>query len=145
MNATAPATSVVRSESTLRLGRWSFGPEAALRVVLLASGLVYLQTIGYGFVYDDFPQIELNAWVHSFKYWRHFFTGHVWSFGWISGNYYRPLFSAWMTANYTLFHSMPGWWHLTSIAAHLIATAMVYLLAKRLLQDRWTAVIAAAL
>ena len=145
MSATGPAISRTPSDATFRIGRWTFGPGAALRLAFLLSGLVYLQTIAYGFVYDDFPQIELNAWVHSFKYWRHFFTGHVWSFGWASGNYYRPLFSAWMTADYTLFHSMPGWWHLTSIGAHVVATAMVYLLACRLLRDRWTAVVAAAL
>lgn len=150
MNATVPATSRIaegaaRPEPAFRIGRWTFGPGAALRLALLAAGLVYLQTITYGFVYDDFPQIELNAWVHSFKYWKHFFTGHVWAFGWSSGNYYRPLFSAWMAANYTLFHSMVGWWHLTSIAAHVVATGMVYLLACRLLRDRWTAVVAAAL
>ena len=49
----------------------------------------------------------------------------------------------WMFVNYMLFGLNATWWHLTTILVHLGATFMVYLLARRLLKDQWTALITA--
>ncbi|MGH9524000.1 MAG: glycosyltransferase family 39 protein, partial [Terriglobales bacterium] len=106
---------------------------------------VYVRTIAYGFVYDDFQEIVMNPWVHSFRNWREILGNNFWAFAGMVGNYYRPMTSFWLAGNYSLFHSIPGWFHLTSIAAHVLATGLVYLLACRLLNNRWTAVVAAAL
>ena len=131
----------------VRLGRLELRPDGLVRVALIATALVYLQTITYGFVYDDTLQIEMNPWVQSWEHWRLFFTGNVWSFvrANAAGSYYRPVFLLWTTANYSLFHSTPGWWHLASIAAHMVATVLVYAFAARLLRDRWLAALAAIL
>lgn len=116
-------------------------------MTLFATAAAYIQTITYAFVFDDLTQIEMNRWIQSWRFWRSFFTGDVWAFGrtHVHGNYYRPVFLLWLTGNYSLFKLTPGWWHLTSVAAHVAATALVYLLASRLLRDRWTAVAAALL
>ncbi|MGH9524081.1 MAG: hypothetical protein ACRD3E_16280, partial [Terriglobales bacterium] len=47
----------------LRVGRWSVGPAIVLRVVLVATALVYERTIAYGVVYDDFQESVMNPWV----------------------------------------------------------------------------------
>jgi tetratricopeptide (TPR) repeat protein len=135
------------TEPSIRIGPFRFGPGALLRLALIATALVYVRTITYSFVFDDTLQIEMNPWIQSWKFWRTFFTGHVWSFGraHIQGNYYRPVFMAWLAGNYSLFKLTPGWWHLTTIAAHVLATGLVYLLASRLLRDRWAGGIAALL
>jgi Flp pilus assembly protein TadD len=132
-------------EPRFRFAGLRIGPEVLLRIALVATFLTYAQTITYGFVYDDLLQIEMNTWIQSWNHWRQFFTGNVWSFGNVSGNYYRPVFLLWLTGNYSLFHLTPGWWHLTTIGAHVLATAMVYLLAARLLRDRWYGAVAALL
>jgi len=130
-----------------RLGRFRFSPDSLLRIALIASALVYVQAITYGFVYDDLIQIEMNPWIQSWKFWRLFFTTNVWSFlrAHAQGSYYRPVFLLWVTANHTAFGSTPGWWHLTSVGAHVCATALVYVFAVRLLHDRWTGGLAALL
>ena len=127
------------------IGRFTFGPSALVRVALIVTALTYIQTITYGFVYDDTVQIEMNPWVQS---WRHswvYFTGNAWS--WVrvngTGSYYRPVFLLWMNANWSLFGPTPGWWHLAALAVHVVATALVYVFAARLLRDRWTAALAA--
>src|ERR1051326_3592760 len=134
-------------ESEFHVGPFRVGPGALLRVALIGTFLAYVQTITYAFVFDDALQIEMNPWIQSWKFWKSFFTGHVWSFGraHVQGNYYRPMFLLWLTGNYSLFKLTPGWWHLTTIAMHVLATGLVYLLAARLLKDRWMGAAAALL
>ena len=135
------------SVASVRIGRFSFGPDALLRCALIATALIYLHTITYGFVYDDPLEIEMNPWIQSWRLWRLYFTGNFWSFGHanVQGNYYRPIVSCWLAANYSLFKLIPGWWHLTSVAAHIAVTMLVYSVAARLLRDRWSAAFAALL
>ena len=118
-----------------------------LRVALLATGLAYLPTIGFGFVYDDVLQICMNESIQSWSNLPLWFSKQVWAFLNVNmaGAYYRPMFLTWLAANYTLFGFVPGWWHLATIAAHVVATALVYQVANRLLRDRWMAAVAALL
>src|SRR5689334_11696653 len=119
-----------------------------LMIVLGLTFLVYADSMRYEFTYDDRGQImeneDLTAWRHA----GHAFTKHVW---WRSqhpdekGTYYRPLFNLYFLANYQLFHLNPMGWHLLLIIWHMLATLLVYLLARRLLKDEVTALVAALL
>lgn len=131
----------------IALGRFRFSPDALVRVALIATAIAYVQTIAYGFVFDDPLQIEMNPWIQSWRFWRRFFVGDVWAFGRprASGNYYRPVFLLWLTGNYSLFKTTPGWWHLSAVALHVGATFLVYMFAARLLADRWKGAAAALL
>ena len=130
-----------------RVGSLSWGPGILLRIALFATAVTYLRTITYGFVFDDLIQIEMNPSIQSWRHWHTFFTGDVWSFGrsLVPGNYYRPVFLLWLTANFSVFKLTPGWWHLAIVAAHLVATALVYSFASRLLRNRPTGALAALL
>jgi len=102
----------------------------------------------YEFTYDDRGQIMENEDLTSWRNATHAFTKHVW---WRSqrpdekGTYYRPLFNIYFLANFQMFHLNPLGWHLLLIIWHVLATLLVYLLARRLLKDEVTALIAALL
>ena len=131
----------------IAIGWFRFSSNALVRVALVATAVAYFQTITYAFVFDDSLQIEMNPWIQSWRFWRSFFTGDVWSFGRprVLGNYYRPVFLLWLTGNYSLFKLTPGWWHLSAVALHLGATFLVYKFAARVMTDRWQAAAAALL
>lgn len=114
-----------------------------LAAVLLATAAAYLWTLQFGFVYDDLGQIVSNPLVQSWRYLPMFFRGNVWMQQSPLGNYYRPVFLAWLLLNHTIFGLHPMFWHLTNILAHLGATALVYLLALRLTREQKIAAIAA--
>ncbi len=114
-------------------------------IVFVLAGLVYAPTLGFKFVYDDLPQILNNPKLRSWEYAGDFLAGHVWDFDptAVAGNYYRPVFQSWLLLNYSLFGPEPQWWHATTILLHVIATVLVYILAKQILGDLKTACFAA--
>ncbi len=120
-------------------------PWAAVSLILLVTFLVYSNTLGFKFVYDDRGQILANVQVHAWRYVPHYFFERVWSFAYpgIHGNYYRPLFLLFLLLNYKLFGPYAAGWHLVSVAAHMGVVYLVYVLARRLTGDGGTALIAA--
>jgi tetratricopeptide (TPR) repeat protein len=116
-----------------------------LGTVLAATFLVYAGTLQFEFVYDDLGQIVANPAVQSWKYFPLYFRANVWMQQLPVGNYYRPLFLAWLLLNHSLFGLHPALWHLTTLLAHLGATALVFALALRLTSDRRIAIVTAML
>jgi tetratricopeptide (TPR) repeat protein len=104
--------------------------------VLVVTFLVYLPTLRFQFVFDDVEQIVKNPNIQSWSYLPDYFTKHLWSqAGWHHAQYYRPLFLVWMRINRAFFGLDATYWHLTTIAAHLLATLLVYLLVNTLLKN----------
>ena len=126
--------------------RWA-SSDLVLRMALVLAAAAYARTITFDFVFDDHLQIALNPWIQAWRFVPHYFTGHVWSFeqpAW-AGNYYRPLFLLWLRVVNSMVGLTPGWWHLLTIAAHLLATWMVYRLGVKLLRSQLAAALAALL
>ncbi len=126
--------------------RWATS-DLVLRMALVLTAAAYARTVTFDFVFDDHLQIALNPWIQAWRFVPHYFTGHVWSFeqpAW-AGNYYRPLFLLWLRAANSIVGLTPGWWHLLTIAAHLVATCLVYRLGAKLLRSRLAAALAALL
>ena len=119
----------------------------AMFAVLLATAAVYIQTLEYEFVYDDYPQIVETSQFNSWRMIPRYFTGHVWSWQkpYASGPYYRPLFLVSLLVQQKLFGQDAMWWHFTSVALHLLVTLLVYFLARRLTDDWLIGVLAAAI
>ncbi len=118
----------------------------AVLAALLATAAVYIQTLEYEFVYDDYPQIVETSQLNSWRMIPHYFTGHVWSWqrAYAPGSYYRPLFLVCLLVQQKLFGLDPMWWHFTSVALHVLVTLLVYFLARRLTDDWLIALLAAA-
>lgn len=113
--------------------------------LLLASFLVYANTLANGFVSDDHQQIEGNPYAHSFRYVGKIFTTTVWSFQGNEGhtNYYRPL----MTLGYVLcdkiFQNYPFGFHLVNLFLNCLVVWLVYRLCQQALLDDRVAFVAA--
>lgn len=122
-----------------------------LFLLVAAALLVYANALGGQFVFDDTKQIVNNPQLHSWANAWHAFASDVWAFqrgaatADIPPPYYRPLFTAYLTAGYQLFGLWEPGWHLLSLLAHAAATALFFRLARLLSADLWTAALAALL
>ncbi|HSE30455.1 MAG TPA: tetratricopeptide repeat protein [Pyrinomonadaceae bacterium] len=118
-----------------------------LLFVLLATALIYVSSLRYEFTYDDNSQIVLNPAITSAAHIPEYFTKHVWETidPGAAPLYYRPVFLLWLLLNYKLFGLSPAGWHATNLIVHLLATWLVFVLARRLTSDHLIATIAAFL
>jgi len=120
------------------------------RVPLAVCGLaflVYLRSLFCGFVRDDLPQIVYNPQVQSWDYLPRLLGSHLWS---QQGRddamlFYRPIFSVWMLLMHTLGGLAPGFWHLSNILLHVVATYLVFRFCQRLTGSDIGAAAAAAI
>ena len=114
--------------------------------LLAATLAVYGRTVGFQFVFDDTTFILANPFVQSAANIPRFFTESVWSGIAIARqNYYRPVFLLWVLGNYALFGAHPAGWHAAALLLHCLNTAMVYLVALRLVRRPLAAGAGAAL
>jgi protein O-mannosyl-transferase len=107
-------------------------------LIVAACLLFYSNALGEEFVYDDIQQIIQNPRIRSWdNVWRGF-TSHVWEFRALIGTdvppppYYRPLFTAYLTAGYQLFGLWAQGWHLASIVIHTCVSVSLFYLLRRL-------------
>lgn len=123
------------------------GSELLLQSAFFLSLAIYLQTVNFNFVYDDFAMIVLNRWLVSWHGLTQMFLNHSWAFSdtFQPARHYRPMFLVWLWAVLHLFSPSPAWFHLCNIFIHLIAVYLAYRLAKVLLKDRLSAAIAVLL
>jgi protein O-mannosyl-transferase len=128
-----PLTAGAQQNSVHRIGT----RHLLLALVLGATFVAYVGTLGFSFVNDDFDQIVMNAYVHSWHFAPRYFTEHIWSAIYPDelNNYYRPVFLLWFRINHMLFGFRPAGWHLGTVLLHLLATGLVYMVARRLLRD----------
>jgi tetratricopeptide (TPR) repeat protein len=116
-----------------------------LAAVLIGVLLTYASTFTFGWVYDDPPQIPQNP---NLQWSRlgFLFTHQLWaSMSGSQGRFYRPFLSLWFLINKTLFGLDPHWFHITSVLAHVTATALAFFIASQLLKDANSALLAAAI
>lgn len=123
-------------------------PGRALFLIVAATVLVYANSLGGEFVFDDTQQVAGNPSLRSWNNLIQAFTSDVWSFQRaltkdMPPPYYRPLFTVYLTINYKLFGLWEPGWHLMNLLVHSGATVLVYFLIKRLSADRIVATLAA--
>src|SRR5438309_6218126 len=129
-HSTSADAKIVRPDATSAL----HNEPLLVGTILAFTALLYAPTLRFGFVYDDHLQIVQNPLVHSWRFIPEVFRSHVWE-AWDpgdAGNYYRPLNTLWFRINDALFGLRPAGWHATAILLHVVATWLVYILARRL-------------
>ena len=105
-----------------------------LVIILAVSFAVYFNALPNDFVYDDMTQVLENPWIKDVRYLPDIFLKSVWSFtGEVSSNYYRPLMHVVSMINYHIFGLKPWGFHLVNVLFHVGNSALVFLLASRLL------------
>lgn len=106
-------------------------------VLCAVTALIYFNTLGHGFVYDDHTQIIKNPWIKDIRYIPNVFTSH--SFGFLDSNSmpesYRPMVFVVYMLEYAAFGLKPWGWHLLNSLFHAINSIMVFALLSRLLDE----------
>jgi tetratricopeptide (TPR) repeat protein len=122
----------------------------ALFLLIAATVIVYANSLGGDFLYDDLKQIVANPQLRSWGNILHAFVSDVWDFQRgtstdVSLPYYRPLFTIYLTLGFKLFGLWTPGWHLLNLAVHAGATLAVYFLLRRLSGNGQMAALAAAI
>jgi Tfp pilus assembly protein PilF len=125
-------------------------PRSALVWVLGATAAAYLNALAGRFVYDDHFLVLANPALESPKALLASLLRPQWRFmtnvaGVQGGRYFRPLFTAALAVQGWVFGGSPVGWHAASLALHLLATFLVYRLAKAWTLGDETALVAALL
>jgi protein O-mannosyl-transferase len=113
--------------------------------LLIATLLTFSLTFHFGWVYDDPPQIPQNP---NLQWSRlgFLFTHQLWaSTAAMQSRFYRPLLAFWFVLNKTFFDLNPHWFHVTTVLAHVAATALAFFVARSVLRDAGAALFAAAI
>jgi Tfp pilus assembly protein PilF len=105
-------------------------PWVLCALALTLGFTAYIQALGYGFVYDDFPLIVDNALLRDFSNLPELLHMED-KIGDYDTGYYRPLVYFIDLLMYQAFGPRPFIFHLMSIFYHLIVVALAFLLIKR--------------
>jgi Tfp pilus assembly protein PilF len=118
-----------------------------LAFLLAIATLPYLNVLHNHFVYDDATQVVNNPYLHNFHHLKEIFTTPVWSFlgGDYLRNYYRPMMSFGYLLCYQLFGPRPLAFHSVNLVLNLLVVLMLFLVTRRMFEDRLLAFVAAGL
>ncbi len=108
-----------------------------LRVSLLAglAVAVYANTLGHGFVYDDFLWVVDQPMIHSLRNVPAFFAT-----GQLLNRVYRPVALLSFSLDYWLAGLRPWFYHAENVLLHAAVTVLVYRLLRRLGEEKaWLA------
>lgn len=118
-----------------------------LGALFLVTFLLYANCLFNGFVVDDHSQIEMNPYVHSFRY-----VGKLFGTSLLAQqgkqavpNFYRPLTNLTFLIEYKLFGESPLGYHLFSLLLHCAAIWLVFLVGSPLFRNDSLAIVAAFL
>jgi len=124
---------------------------AILCCILAVTAVVYLRSLGNGFVLDDFVMLSKNPDLSNWSFlWKGFTRSEYWfsDAGWVRAYYfrnYRPILIIWYWVNYHLFGLNPAPWHASIVAMHLVAVWLVFKISRRLAGGSTPALLAASL
>ncbi len=111
---------------------WKNRRTALLLAISLALGaLVHLQTLSYGFVYDDKPLIVDNPVIKDVRNIPHILLSED-IIDNVHAGYYRPLSPLPHMLDYYIWGLNPAGYHLSNIIYNLLAVLLVFLLCLRI-------------
>jgi tetratricopeptide (TPR) repeat protein len=113
--------------------------------VFIASFLLYIRSVGFGFVMDDVFQILENPSIRDLSNIPRFFSEPVWAaLGHKpSGNiFYRPMMYALYSLEYAVFGLKPWGFHLASVVMHSTNAVLVFFVAEKTIKNDGAGVLA---
>jgi protein O-mannosyl-transferase len=103
--------------------------------LVLVCFVVFANTVGGEFVYDDTRQIVRNTLIQDNSLIWKALTSDVWAFKGdgtqAASNYWRPTFTLWNILCYRLFGMSPAGWHVANILLHTGVSVMAFLLLRK--------------
>ena len=130
---------------TRGLAKWA--TQELLAILILVSGLPYLNSLWNGFVQDDNRQVLFNPYLRSFSHLREIFATNVWSYVGAQGmtNYYRPLMTLGYLLCYQFLGPLPYGFHLANVVLNSAVVCLVFLLTERMFRNRTLGFVAAVI
>ena len=119
----------------------------ALAALLLVVAAAFGRTLGFDFVYDDYPVILENPTFGTPGLLHRIFAENVWSFApdLAEPRYYRPTFVAWLHGTWALAGLDGFGWHLSAVLLHGAATAALFTFVRRYTGSTLAAALGSAL
>jgi len=114
-------------------------------VIFCAAFLVYANTLGGDFIWDDEYLILKNSQVKDLKHLPNTFRTYVGYGSENVNNFYRPLQEISNMIDYRLWGGRPGGFHLTNTVLHSIVSVLVFIFLLRAVRDIVAASAAAVL
>ncbi len=109
---------------------------AALLLIIVAAGLVYLPHVHNELVFDDHPQVRENPYVKGEEPWDRAFSRDVWAHKAAelgsAYKYYRPLYSVALRVAYQAGGGAPWAFHGLSFLLHAGAVLLIWQVLRRL-------------
>jgi protein O-mannosyl-transferase len=128
--------------------RWKSREYLMLAAVLIVTALVCSRALSNGFLFDDHPlvleNVTIGDWLFPLKaltrdeYWYS-------DASWVPHSRYRPVLLIWFWLDYHLFGLHAPFWHASILAVHLMAVWLVFKIARVLVDDSNSALLAALL
>jgi Flp pilus assembly protein TadD len=122
-----------------------FSDLTLMTFLAVAAALPYLNTLRNGFVSDDELQVLHNPYIRNFHHLASISTSQATSYIPEMPNFYRPLMNVGYLLCYQVFGSRAFGFHLANVVLHAVVVCAVFLLTKRLFQNRNLALMAATL
>lgn len=106
-----------------------------LAVVSAVALVIFANSLGGSFVYDDMRQIARNPLIQDNALIGKALTSDVWAFkgdgSLTASNYWRPTFTAFHILCFRLFGLNPAGWHFLNLLLHAGVCALAFLLLRR--------------
>ncbi len=125
------------TEAGVQSGRGLSTPRALQLLLVAAVALgVYANTLANAFVNDDEHQVLMNPWILDLRQIPTIFSSSVWSFvsSRTTTDYYRPVMHLVYLVNFHLFGYRAWGFHLVNALFHAANTALVFIVAERLVR-----------
>lgn len=117
----------------------------SLVIIILLGIIVYSNTFGNAFLWDDEILVVKNSYIRSWKHLPHLFTRDLFYGRWKLGNYYRPLQSLSYLTDYSLYKLNPAGYHLTNLLFHLLGAILIYAILNLIQKNKKVSLLTALL
>src|SRR3989304_10499822 len=105
-----------------------------LILLIVLTGIVYLNSLNNGFHFDDYHHIVKNKHIRSLSNIPRFFIDmNTFSFSDESSSHYRPLVLVSHAVNYSIGRLNPAGYHIMSLTFHIGTAFLLYLILKTML------------
>jgi tetratricopeptide (TPR) repeat protein len=108
-------------------------------VIFLAVWVVYANSIGNEFLWDDDAGIVMNKYIHEWKYFLNFFSESLYGGIGVVCAYWRPLVLSVFAVEWHTFLLWPGGYHMVNIFLHGINALLVFYVFRLLFARFWPA------
>ena len=151
MSAPVPALEIEQDSHPRAIRLWNLETRelAILAGILLATALIYMPSIRYGWVWDDTAEIVQKSALQS---WAGIAKSFIYDSWWFrepdhlpQSAYYRPLQLVWFALNYMILGVHPAAWHFERVVLELIGVILCFRLAQLLTKNTAVALLAAAI